>query len=90
MNRWTGTEGEQLARHGWSEANVRDVMTYNSSHLQVEHLPGSNFLIGQNNLSSAHNEEFNKMTNDPLLMMRVRDSGWWWWLWRRRWCRWRR
>eukprot|EP00966_Prymnesium_polylepis_P118287 2734917-Prymnesium_polylepis.1 len=23
---------------------------------QVEHLPGSNFLIGQNNLSSAHNE----------------------------------
>ena len=33
--------------------------------LQVEHLPGSNFLVGQNNLSSASNEEFNKVIPAP-------------------------
>ncbi|EOD22508.1 hypothetical protein EMIHUDRAFT_240288 [Emiliania huxleyi CCMP1516] len=38
------------------------------------HLPGSNFLNGQNNLSSSHNEEFNKMNNDPLVMMRAKEQ----------------
>uniref|UniRef100_A0A6U5MLP7 CBF1-interacting co-repressor CIR N-terminal domain-containing protein n=1 Tax=Calcidiscus leptoporus TaxID=127549 RepID=A0A6U5MLP7_9EUKA len=41
---------------------------------KVEHLPGSNFLNGQNNLSNAANEEFNKMTNDPLVMMRAEEQ----------------
>jgi hypothetical protein len=42
---------------------------------KVEHLPGSNFLaVGQNNLSSAANEEFNKMSNDPLVAMRLEEQ----------------
>ena len=41
---------------------------------KVEHLPGSNFLAGQNNLSSASNEEFNKMSNDPLVQMRMEEQ----------------
>ena len=42
---------------------------------QVEVLPGANFLgVGQNNLSSAVNEEFNKMNNDPLVMMRMEEQ----------------
>ena len=41
---------------------------------KVEQLPGSTFLIGQNNLSSMANEEFNKMTNDPLMAMRAEEQ----------------
>ena len=41
---------------------------------QIEVLPGSNFLNGQNNLSSAANEEFNKLNNDPLVMMRAQEQ----------------
>ena len=41
---------------------------------QVEHMPGSTFLNGQNNLSNAANEEFNKMTNDPLVAMRAAEQ----------------
>ena len=42
---------------------------------KVESLPGANFLgVGQNNLSSAANEEFNKMNNDPLLAMRAEEQ----------------
>ena len=42
---------------------------------QVETLPGANFLgVGQNNLSSSANEEFNKMNNDPLVAMRVEEQ----------------
>ena len=41
---------------------------------QVEVLPGSNFINGQNNLSNAVNEDFNKMTNDPLMMMRAEEQ----------------
>ena len=38
-------------------------------------MPGANFLgVGQNNLSSAANEEFNKMTNDPLVAMRAAEQ----------------
>ena len=40
----------------------------------VEVLPGSNFINGQNNLSNAANEEFNKLTNDPLMMMRAEEQ----------------
>jgi hypothetical protein len=41
---------------------------------KVEHLPGSSFLAGQNNLSSAANEEFNKMSHDPLVQMRIEEQ----------------
>ena len=41
---------------------------------KVEHLPGSTFLAGQNNLSSAANEEFNKMSHDPLVQMRLEEQ----------------
>ena len=42
---------------------------------KVAHLPGSNFLpVGQNNLSSSRNEEFNKMNNDPLMAMRLAEQ----------------
>ena len=41
---------------------------------QVEVLPGSNFINGQNNLSNSVNEEFNKLTNDPLMMMRAEEQ----------------
>ena len=42
---------------------------------QVESLPGANFLgVGQNNLSSSANEEFNKMSNDPLVAMRQEEQ----------------
>ena len=30
--------------------------------------------VAQNNLSSAANEEFNKMTNDPLVLMRMKEQ----------------
>ena len=41
---------------------------------QVEVLPGSNFINGQNNLSNQVNEEFNKLNNDPLIMMRSEEQ----------------
>ena len=43
---------------------------------KIADLPGSNFLqqTGQNNLSSSANEEFNKMNNDPLVMMRAKEQ----------------
>ena len=41
---------------------------------KVEVLPGSNFINGQNNLSNAVNEEFNKLNNDPLIMMRSEEQ----------------
>ena len=37
-------------------------------------MPGSNFINGQNNLSSASNEMFNKMNNDPLMVMRAEEQ----------------
>ena len=37
-------------------------------------LPGSNFINGQNNLSNQVNEEFNKLNNDPLIMMRSEEQ----------------
>ena len=42
---------------------------------KVEALPGASFLHGQNNLSTASNEEFNKMNNDPLLAMRAAEQA---------------
>ena len=33
-----------------------------------------NFINGQNNLSNAVNEEFNKLNNDPLIMMRAEEQ----------------
>ena len=41
---------------------------------KVEVLPGSNFINGQNNLSNQVNEEFNKLNNDPLIMMRSEEQ----------------
>ena len=41
---------------------------------QVEHLPGSNFLVGQNNLSTASNEEFNKVPTRCQDALCVGDS----------------
>lgn len=41
---------------------------------KVALVPGSNFLSGQNNLSNAANEEFNKMNNDPLVAMREAEQ----------------
>ena len=52
-----------------------DIVPEESDVKKVEHLPGSNFLaVGQNNLSSAANEEFNKMNNDPLVAMRLEEQ----------------
>ena len=42
--------------------------------MQVESVPGSNFINGQNNLSSSGNEMFNKMNNDPLMVMRAEEQ----------------
>merc|ERR1711935_1165936 len=41
---------------------------------KVEVLPGSNFINGQNNLSNQVNGEFNKLNNDPLIMMRSEEQ----------------
>ena len=51
-----------------------EIQPEDSDVKKVEALPGANFLIGQNNLSSAANEEFNKMNNDPLMQMRAEEQ----------------
>ena len=52
-----------------------DIEVEKSDVKQVEALPGANFLgVGQNNLSSSANEEFNKMNNDPLVAMRTEEQ----------------